>query len=165
MSERKNKGWNNLRTEENSFALYDRDRLREVSRKGAEASHKARAEKKNAREALEKILSMGVTDEIIAGAELSPELAEQLKAEIENATIYDLMQLVAVRPYVYPIKDICFVLQSVMVIEIKVFSAPPCLYCCRVRYYPVFLLPLLKFSNSVLALFGILIQVYNNQSF
>ena len=96
MSERKNKGWNNLKTEENSFALYDRERLREVSRKGAEASHKVRQEKKNAKQALEKILSMGATDEIIAGAELSPELAEQLKAEIENATIYDLMQLVAV---------------------------------------------------------------------
>ncbi len=96
MSERRNKGWQNLKTEENSFALYDRDRLREVSRKGAEASHKARAEKKSARQALEKILTMNVTDQIVNGAELSPELAEQLKAEFPDATLYDLLQLVAV---------------------------------------------------------------------
>lgn len=92
---RTNKGWKNLKTEQNSFALYEPDRLREISRKGAQATHKIRAEKQNARKALEKILSMNVTDEIIYGAELPTELAEQLKENFPDATLYDLMQLVA----------------------------------------------------------------------
>ena len=96
MSEqRTNKGWNNLKTEENSFALYDRDRLREISRKGALATHKIQKEKRNARQALERILSMNVTDEIIYGAELPSELAAQLREYYPDATLYDLMQLVA----------------------------------------------------------------------
>lgn len=95
MNQKTNKGWRNLKTEENSFSLYDPDRLREISRKGAQACHKVRAEKKTARQALEKILSMNVTDEIIYGAELPTELAEQLKAHYPDATLYDLMQLVA----------------------------------------------------------------------
>ena len=96
MSEKKkNKGWNNLRTKENSFALYDPERLREVSRKGAQATQKLRAEKKTARQALGKILSMSVTDEILYRSDLAPELAERLKNEYPDATLYDLMQLVA----------------------------------------------------------------------
>ena len=95
MSQKTNKGWRNLKTEENSFSLYDPERLREISRKGAQATHKIRAEKKTARQALEKILSMNVTDEIIYGSELPTELAEQLKKYHPDATLYDLMQLVA----------------------------------------------------------------------
>lgn len=95
MNQKTNKGWRNLKTEENSFSLYDQERLKEISRKGAQATHKIRAEKKTARQALEKILSMNVTDEIIYGAELPTELAEQLKKYHPDATLYDLMQLVA----------------------------------------------------------------------
>ena len=96
MSEqRNNKGWKNLKTEEHSFSLYDKDRLREISRKGAQATHKIQKEKRNARQALERILSMNVTDEIIYGAELPTELAEQLREYYPDATLYDLMQLVA----------------------------------------------------------------------
>lgn len=95
MNQKTNKGWRNLKTAENSFSLYDPERLKEISRKGAQATHKIRAEKKTARQALEKILSMNVTDEIIYGAELPTELAEQLKKYHPDATLYDLMQLVA----------------------------------------------------------------------
>ena len=96
MSEqRTNKGWNNLKTEENSFALYDRDRLREISRKGAERTHQIVKEKQTARKALERILSMNITDDILYSSELTPELAERLKKEYPDCTLYDLMNYVA----------------------------------------------------------------------
>lgn len=89
------KGLQNLRTAENSFALYDKERLREVSRRGAERTAQIKREKQSARAALERLLSMKATDEIINGAELPEELAEKLKQEFPDATLNDLLQCVA----------------------------------------------------------------------
>lgn len=92
------KGWNNLRAgqTEHNFAVIDKERAREISRKGGIAVQKLHGEKKTARDALARILTLKVDDEILAGAELSDELATKLKRDNPNATLYDLIQLVAV---------------------------------------------------------------------
>lgn len=92
------KGWKNLikgQTEHNLRNI-DPEKAREIRRKGAEAINKLHGEKKTARESLEAILTLKVTDEILAGAELPDELAERLKRDNPDATLYDLIQLVAV---------------------------------------------------------------------
>lgn len=94
--EGKEKGWDNLQPEKYNFAVMDKERQREISRKGAQAVNKLHGERKTAREALERILSLRVTDSIIAGADLSDELAERLKRDNPDATLYDLINLVAV---------------------------------------------------------------------
>lgn len=89
------KGWRNLE-QRTSFNMMDEERQREISRKGGIAVQKLHGERKTARESLEKILTLRITDEILDGAEISTELAERFKRDNPNATIYDLIQMVAV---------------------------------------------------------------------
>lgn len=89
------KGWKNL-TLAHNFAVIDKEKHREISRKGAAAVNKLYGEKKTAKEALQNILTLKITPEIIAKADLEPELAERLKRSNPDATVYDLMQIVAV---------------------------------------------------------------------
>ena len=89
------KGWKNLQPEKHNFAAIDKEKHREISRKGAAAVNKLHGEKKTAKQALENILTLKVTDEIIAGADLTPDMAERLKRSCPDATIYDLIQIVA----------------------------------------------------------------------
>ena len=89
------KGWNNLQPEKYNFAAMDKDRLREISKKGGQAVQKIYGEKKTARESLEKILTLKINDEIIAGADLDPAMAERLKRSNPDITLYDLIQIVA----------------------------------------------------------------------
>lgn len=88
------KGWRNLSKDYN-FAVIDREKHREISRKGAAAVNKMFGEKKTAKQALETILTLKVTDEIIEKAALDPAIAERLKRTNPDATIYDLIQAVA----------------------------------------------------------------------
>ena len=90
------KGWTNLEAGRRSFDQIPKEELAEISRKGAEAVNKLHGEKKSARESLEKILTLKATPEIIAAADLPDELAERLRRDNPNATLYDLMQIVAV---------------------------------------------------------------------
>lgn len=90
-----NKGWANLRTGEVGFQHMDKAKLREVSRKGNAKMRQIVQERKSAKKCLEDILTLECTDEIIAGAELDPLLAEQLKKYADKITLYDLVQLVA----------------------------------------------------------------------
>ena len=53
-------------------------------------------EKKTAQQSLEKILTLKVTDEILSGADIAPEIAERLRRDNPDATLYDLIQIVAV---------------------------------------------------------------------
>ena len=89
------KGWSNLQPEKYNFAVMDKDKRREICRKGAAAVNKLHGEKKTAKQALENILTLKVTDDIIAGADLPAELAEKLKRDNPDATLYDLINLVA----------------------------------------------------------------------
>lgn len=72
------------------------ERRKEIARKGAERTNAIRGEKKTARESIERLLSIKVTDQIIDGARLSPEIAERLKRDNPDATLYDLIQIVAI---------------------------------------------------------------------
>lgn len=89
------KGWKNLQPEKYNFSVMDKEKRREICQKGAAAVNKLHGQKKTAREALENILTLKVTDEIIAGADLTPAMADRLKRSCPDATIYDLIQIVA----------------------------------------------------------------------
>lgn len=89
------KGWTNL-TREKSFNKLPPDELREISRKGAAAVNKLHGEKRTAREALEKILTLRINDQMLSAADLPRELADKLKRDNPDATLYDLINLVAV---------------------------------------------------------------------
>ena len=89
------KGWSNL-TSDYNFAAIDKEKHREISRKGAAAVNKLHGEKKTAKQALENILTLKVSDEMIKGADLAPEIAERFKRSLPDATVYDLIQAVAV---------------------------------------------------------------------
>ena len=96
MNEKKNKGWNNLQPQKYSFANKPKDELREISRKGAQRMLEVKEQRRTAKQCLADILSLEATDEIIAGAELDPLIAEQLKQYAGKISMYDLINLVAV---------------------------------------------------------------------
>lgn len=91
----KEKALLNLRNRK-SFNEYSKEELAEISRKGAKAIQELHGEKKTARESLEKILTLKITDDIISKADVPTEIAERLKRDNPNATIYDLIHIVAV---------------------------------------------------------------------
>lgn len=92
------KGWNNLIEGQTKYNLknIDPEKLKEISRKGAEAVNTLKGEKRTAREALENILTLKASDAILDKSDLDPELAERLKRSGISITMYDLLQLVAV---------------------------------------------------------------------
>ena len=96
MSEKKNKGWNNLQPDKYSFANMDKEKLREISKKGAQRMHEVKQERRTAKQCLADILSLEATPDIIAGADLDPLIAEQLQKYADKITMYDLINLVAV---------------------------------------------------------------------
>ena len=89
------KGWKNLEKRV-SFNKMDPEKRKEICQKGAAAVNKLHGEKKTAKQALEKILTLKIDDKIISSADLSPELAERLKRSNPDATLYDLINIVAV---------------------------------------------------------------------
>jgi len=92
------KGWANLQPDKYNFAVLnekDPERAKEISRKGAETVNKLHGEKKTAKQCLEKILTLKVNDKIIDGADLDSDIAERLKRSNPDATLYDLIQIVA----------------------------------------------------------------------
>ena len=79
-----------------SFNQYSKEELAEISRKGQKALMELHGEQKTARDSLKNILSLKATDEIMSGADVDPKIIERLKRSNPNATIYDLIQAVAV---------------------------------------------------------------------
>ena len=89
------KGWKNLQPGKYNLATMDPEKALEIRRKGAEAIHKLHGEKKTAKQSLEKILTLKIDDDILAAADLPADLAKKLKRSNPDATIYDLIQIVA----------------------------------------------------------------------
>lgn len=89
------KGWKNLHKRK-SFDTWDKDKLHAVSVKGGQAVAELHGERKTARQALEHILTLKITPEIMAAADIEPEIAERFKRDNPNATMYDLLNAVAV---------------------------------------------------------------------
>ena len=74
----------------------DAEKRAEICRKGAAAVNKLHGEKKTAKQALENVLTLRLTDEIADSADVDPAIIERLRRDNPNATIYDLIQAVAV---------------------------------------------------------------------
>ena len=91
------KGWVNLQTgqREHNLTVIDQEKRREICRKGAEAVNRLHGKKKTAKECLESILTLKINDKIIDGADLDADIAEKLKRDNPDATLYDLIQIVA----------------------------------------------------------------------
>lgn len=89
------KGWINLE-KRTPFNVMDAEKRAEICRKGADAVNRLHGEKKTAKQALENILSLKVTDEILDNAHVDPAIIQRLKRDNPDATMYDLIQAVAV---------------------------------------------------------------------
>lgn len=89
------KGWRNLE-KRTSFNQMSPERRAEICRKGAQAVNKLHGERKTAKQALENVLTLKITDEIADKADVDPAIIERLKRDNPNATLYDLIQAVAV---------------------------------------------------------------------
>lgn len=91
------RGWLNLEAghQEHNFSVMDKEKQKEISRKGAAAANQLRGEKKTAKESLERILTLKIDDNMLNAADLAPELAQKLRRDNPNATLYDLIQAVA----------------------------------------------------------------------
>ena len=89
------KGWKNLE-KRISFNMRTPEERKEIARKGAEAVNKLHGEKKSAKQSLEKLLTIKVDDNLLESADIPKELADKLKRDNPNATLYDLIQMVAI---------------------------------------------------------------------
>lgn len=78
------------------FNKWDKEEHKEVCRKGQKALAELHGERKTAKHALQNILTLKVTPQIIADADIDESIAERLKRDNPNATLYDLIQAVAV---------------------------------------------------------------------
>ena len=78
------------------FNQMEPEKAREIRRKGAEAINKLHGEKKTAKQALEQVLTLKIDDDIVNAADIDPKLAERIRRSNPDATLYDLIQVVAV---------------------------------------------------------------------
>lgn len=88
------KGWKNLQP----IPINQRppEEQKEIRRKGAAAVNKIRGEEKTAKESLNRMLSILATDEIIEQADIETALADRLRKENPNMTVYDVANAAAI---------------------------------------------------------------------
>ena len=96
--EGKEKGYINLVEGQtlHNFRNKTPEELKAISRKGAEAVNRLHGKQKTAKEALQGILTLKATPEIMEASDAPPEVIEKLRRDNPDATIYDLLQAVAV---------------------------------------------------------------------
>jgi len=68
----------------------------EIRRKGQKAQKDIYGKKKTARESIETLLSIKVTDDIMEKADLDPSVIERVKRSGADLTFYDLVNMVAI---------------------------------------------------------------------
>ena len=78
------------------FNQWDKDEMHAVAVKGGEAVQKLHGKRKSAKDALADVLTLKATDEIVQSAGIDPAIAAKLKRDNPDATLYDLIQAVAV---------------------------------------------------------------------
>lgn len=78
------------------FNEWDKDKLREVAQMGNKALQELHGEQKSARDALKNVLTLKITDDIVDIADVDGEIVKKLRRSNPNATLYDLIQAVAV---------------------------------------------------------------------
>lgn len=79
-----------------TFDTWDKDAHHDASVKGGKAVAELYGEKKTAKQALENVLSLRITDTMLDDSGVNEELIARLKRSNPNATIYDLLHAVAV---------------------------------------------------------------------
>ena len=89
------KGWKNLE-KRTPFNTMTPEKRAEIARKGAHAVNQLHGEKKSAKQSLERILTLKLTDDIADASDVDPAIIERLRRDNPNATLYDLIQAVAV---------------------------------------------------------------------
>lgn len=89
------KGWKNLNPDKYNLKTMDPEKAKEIRRKGAEAINKLHGEKKTAKQSLEQILTLKIDDATMNAADLPEDLKQKIKRSNPDATLYDLIQLVA----------------------------------------------------------------------
>ena len=87
------KGWKNLRPI--PITARSPEERKEIQRKGAEAVNKIKGEEKSAKQSLDRMLSILVTEGILDKADIETELAERLRRENPSMTLYDAVNAVA----------------------------------------------------------------------
>ena len=88
------KGWLNLRPV--PVTEREPEERREICRKGAAAVNRIRGEEKTAKQSLDRMLSILATPEIIAAADIEKALADRLKRDNPDMTIYDVLNAAAI---------------------------------------------------------------------
>lgn len=78
------------------FNEWDKDELHAVAVAGGKAVQELHGERRTAKESLSNVLTLKVTPEILEQADIDASIADRLKRDNPNATIYDLIQAVAV---------------------------------------------------------------------
>ena len=78
------------------FNEWDKDELHAVAVAGGKAVQELHGKRRSARESLSDVLTLKVTPEILAQADIDEAVADRLRRDNPNATIYDLIQAVAV---------------------------------------------------------------------
>ena len=86
----------NLRKGRTPFNEWDKEELHKVAVMGGQAVQVLHGEKKTAKQAMENVLTLKITDEIVNNADIDPAIIDRLKRSNPNATLYDLIQAVAV---------------------------------------------------------------------
>ena len=89
------RGLLNLR-KRRSFNQMTQEERHAIAVKGGQAVQKLHGEKRTARQSIERILTLKVDDDILDGADIPPEIVKKIKRDNPDATLYDLIQLVAV---------------------------------------------------------------------
>ena len=88
------KGWKNLRPI--PITQRDPEERREICQKGAQAVNKIRGEEKTAKQSLDRMLSILATEDILNSADIETSLAERLRRENPDMTLYDAMNAAAI---------------------------------------------------------------------
>ena len=78
------------------FDQWDKEELHKVAVMGGKAVQELHGERRTAREALGNVLTLKVTPDILEKADIDEAIAQRLKRDNPDATIYDLIQAVAV---------------------------------------------------------------------
>jgi len=89
------KAWLNLRKRTPINERPPEEQL-EIRRKGQKAQREIYGKKKSAKESLENILSIKVTDDIMEKADLDQTIIDRVKRSGQDLTFYDLLHMVAI---------------------------------------------------------------------
>ena len=78
------------------FNEWDKGELHKVAVMGGKAVQELHGERRSAKQALENVLTLKITDDIVNMADIDESIVNRVRRSNPNATLYDLIQAVAV---------------------------------------------------------------------